>query len=225
MWPGPVLPFWPLACHPALPRLAPLSLSWSLLGTLLPPLFTISSPPGHLLILQRTARPWCLQRGPQTRPHLLLFPHKPCCCIKRGKVEPDSSLCSESLTDGLPAQRGALGGDRVRPLVWSQRQAELCPEEETGQDLLRCGWGLAGLTVVAGYTLEVCQDWWRKRPYVAVCCVVMAFSILFMQQFGKMPGFNRYQISIRKGDFPAEWLTLLSLNIEWEKFPKKKKIC
>ncbi|XP_044788441.1 protein kish-A-like [Bubalus kerabau] len=35
----------------------------------------------------------------------------------------------------------------------------------------------------------------RKSPYVAVCCIVMAFNILFIQQLGKMPEFfSRHQI-------------------------------
>ncbi|XP_037360526.1 protein kish-A-like [Talpa occidentalis] len=38
-----------------------------------------------------------------------------------------------------------------------------------------------------------------KSPYVAVCCIVTAFSILFIQQPGKMPDFNSDQISIYKG--------------------------
>ncbi|XP_032476207.1 protein kish-A-like, partial [Phocoena sinus] len=34
----------------------------------------------------------------------------------------------------------------------------------------------------------------RKSPYVAACCTMMAFSILFVKELGKMPEFSYHQI-------------------------------
>ncbi|KAG3266948.1 hypothetical protein H1C71_003660, partial [Ictidomys tridecemlineatus] len=37
---------------------------------------------------------------------------------------------------------------------------------------------------------------WKCSPYIVVCCVVMAFSTLFIQYLGKMAEFNCHQTSV-----------------------------